>query len=310
MTLGTANSGVTSGAGGIGSLLGGGSAGTGLGSALGNSGLGIDGILGGSGTPGVAGGAGGIIGGLTGSEAVYGTKPLPVHVPSPSELLQQQGQANLSAVPNVLALTDQLGKGEQQTLLSELEAADPGAAAARAKQLQNIQDGLSGVVPQSTADATARRAAAKNITAGTTGQIGDFRDLRNFGIDSLAAEQNAGNSLNALASNLKSTVMPTLYDPNRGLLTAQYDPYAEFQNALHNANVAAAPVPAAAGSAAAQQAALEAILSVYSGTPHSGAASYTNPFAGSGGRVDTSELTGGGYDPSAPNGYYQGYFQG
>jgi hypothetical protein len=94
------------------------------------------------------------------------------------------------------------------------------------------------------------------------------------------------------------------------LLTAQYDPYAEFQNALHNANVAAAPVPAAAGSAAAQQAALEAILSVYSGTPHSGAASYTNPFAGSGGRVDTSELTGGGYDPSAPNGYYQGYFQG
>jgi hypothetical protein len=256
---------------------GGGSSGMGM---PGGSGGGMGGLdfmnpmsmLGGGESSGLFGGSsgGGVLGALTGSEAIYGKKPAAIPITSPEEILRQNVAANLSVSPQVSQLAAQQNSAEQQSLIDSFKRSIPGYEGIQSARARNISEMLTGV-PKSVVDKLQREAAARGAGAGTIFSVpntqADF--LRSLGIEDLAYKNAAEKNAESFIENTRKYTIPTPFNTDPFFLKPAYDPYNEQTYAKYRADVDAAPVPAAAGAAAAQTAAIESLLAVYSGTPHS-----------------------------------------
>lgn len=208
---------------------------------------------------------GGFLGALEGNEKIYGRKPNPVPVPTASDILGTTLDANIANQGKM----GQFQAGQQDQLLAMLERAAPGSTAAQGDYLNNIRAGLRGQVPTDVLSQIQRGGAAWALNSGTGPFTGDSlaanRSLRNLGLTSLQRQDLAGQQLEGLLANMRRTEVAPFYAP----ITAQVDPYAKYKADLMNEQIAAAPDPVAAGAAAAQQALIESVLSVYGGQGHS-----------------------------------------
>lgn len=218
------------------------------------------------------------LGALTGSEAVYGRKPDYPLAPTPTELLQSNLSANLYNQPQAQQFagnTNQFNLGQLQGLYDQTT---PGLGTARTQSLTNINDRLAGRLPQADVDAIQRQGAAWGLTSGTgrpqAGNQAGNRTLRDLGLTTYAEQQKAGRDLEDFIASTRRDILPPLSDPSQFTLQPRYDPYAEDERLVDIAKIMAAPVPSAAGAAAAQQALIEGLLAAYSGSPKSGS---TNP---------------------------------
>jgi hypothetical protein len=232
------------------------------------------------------------LGALTGSEAVYGRKPDYPLAPTPDEILRANLYANISNQPQAQQFAGNTNQFNLGQLTGMYDKTTPGMFDARTRQLSNIRSGLEGDLSQPTLDALQRGGATWGLTSGTgspsAGNQAGNRTLRDLGRSVEDRQRQAAQELESLISSTRRDILPPLSDPTQSTLKPSYDPYAEDQRLVDIAKVLAAPVPSAAGAAAAQQALIESLLAVYSGSPKSGSANPANYYP--------NWKTGGGRD--------------
>lgn len=248
--------------------------------------------------------------GLGASEEVYGRKPVYQPAPTPGELLGANITANVQNQPQAQGFagsTNLFNLGQLQNLFGKTA---PGVYDANKARLFNIQSGLEGELSQPTLDTLKRSGAEWGMTSGTgapmAGNQAGNRTLRDLGRSVEDRQSMAGRELESLLASMRRDLLPPLSDPSQFTLRPSYDPYAEDQRLIDIAKIAAAPVPSVAGAAAAQQALIESLLAVYSGSPKSGSAdpsNYGTSWPGGYG-------SGGGGNPSNIPGTSQGAFEG
>jgi len=253
----------------------------------------------------------GFLGALTGQEAVFGRKPDYPLAPTPTELLQSNLYANLYNQPQAQQFAGNTNQFNLGQLTGLYDQTTPGLGTARTQSLTNINDRLAGRLPQADVDAIQRQGAAWGLTSGTgrpqAGNQAGNRTLRDLGLTTYAEQQKAGKDLENFISSTRRDILPPLSDPNQFTLQPSYDPYAEDKRLTDIAKIMAAPVPSAAGAAAAQQALLEGLLAVYSGSGKSGSTdprSYQTQWPSSYG---SSDGAGSGEGNSYNSGYLPDY---
>lgn len=230
---------------------------------------------------------------LEGGPGVYGRKPNPIAAPTPEEILEDATLANLANVSNINKLASTQNEFNLDEALKEFEKVAPGVFP---ELIKNITASVRGEVSEGTRKEIARGVAERGVDRGTSGSIFDENDfLRHLGLTSTGEQQRGQNNFQALMKG----ALPNLFDTGQSFLKPTYDPYAEFQNAIYNEKIAAAPNPSTAGRAAAEVAAAESMAGWFSGASHSGIArggdQWGTPTTYYGGNSGASSIPGGTY---------------
>lgn len=165
-------------------------------------------------------------------------------VPNPGATAGSAVMANLNNLPNIAALTTGLDTSSGAGVMAALEQEIPGIRPSIGAATSNINELLSGAVPQDVINQIAQGSAEIGAGQGM-GPMSPFSNanyLRALGLTSLGMKEKGASELNAL---MGSVPRAPSFDPSTMTVTPRDQQEAEYMAQL----LANAPVPAAAAKA-------------------------------------------------------------
>lgn len=233
---------------------------------------------------GLFGSGGGIFGALSGSSDVYGTKPKPVNPPTASDITKTVAGANLAALPTLEDIAGQVNTFNLGQRQNALQTSIPGWQNLTNTESSVLSDRLQGKLPVGDAALAGAVSAARAASGGYAGSgAGLNLSARDLGLLETNVQEQAIKDVPTYLSHIGSLAMPPEFDMTHGFISPSYNPYAQYGADIYASQVAAAPDPGKAGSAAAQLGLLESLLSVAGGGGGGGGSrgipSYSAPMA-------------------------------